>query len=91
MYCKKCGKEIDNDAVICTSCGCAVDKESIKNGTKKTGVGVLFALFLGILALIISLLLYPANTVERDSFLKGWLWTVIIAIIIIIISIGAST
>ena len=25
MYCKKCGKEIDDEAVICVHCGCAVD------------------------------------------------------------------
>lgn len=24
MYCKKCGKEIDDEAVICVHCGCQV-------------------------------------------------------------------
>ncbi len=23
MFCSKCGKEIDNDAVVCVHCGCA--------------------------------------------------------------------
>ncbi len=27
MYCTVCGKEIPDDAVICTGCGCAVKKE----------------------------------------------------------------
>lgn len=29
MFCNKCGKEIDDEALICIHCGCAV------NGTKK--------------------------------------------------------
>ncbi|MBQ3063273.1 MAG: hypothetical protein IJC99_00510 [Clostridia bacterium] len=24
MFCQKCGKEIDNEAIICVGCGCAV-------------------------------------------------------------------
>ena len=25
-FCRKCGKEIDDDAVICVHCGCATEK-----------------------------------------------------------------
>ena len=25
MYCKKCGKEIDDEAVVCPNCGCATE------------------------------------------------------------------
>ena len=39
---------------------------------EKTGVGVLLSLFLSLLGLIIGLLLYPAGTVSRKSFLRGW-------------------
>jgi TM2 domain-containing membrane protein YozV len=28
MYCKECGKEINENAVICVSCGCATGKIS---------------------------------------------------------------
>ena len=27
MFCQKCGKEINNDAVICVGCGCPVNQE----------------------------------------------------------------
>ena len=27
-YCSKCGKEINDDAVICTNCGCRVDDKA---------------------------------------------------------------
>lgn len=30
MFCKKCGKEIMDEAVVCIHCGCAVDNEQVK-------------------------------------------------------------
>lgn len=30
MFCQKCGKQIDDDAVICIGCGCTVKKEGVK-------------------------------------------------------------
>ena len=30
MYCTKCGKEMPDDAVICTGCGCLLNKEAKK-------------------------------------------------------------
>ena len=35
MFCSKCGKEIADEAVICTGCGCAV-KDLIINNTVST-------------------------------------------------------
>ena len=32
MFCSKCGKEINDEAVICVHCGCAVKDEAIVNG-----------------------------------------------------------
>ena len=32
MFCYKCGKEIDDEAIVCPNCGCAT-----KNYTEKTG------------------------------------------------------
>jgi len=26
MFCKKCGKEINDEAVVCVGCGCAVNE-----------------------------------------------------------------
>lgn len=28
MYCRECGKEIDDKAVVCIHCGCAVNDNS---------------------------------------------------------------
>lgn len=30
MFCKKCGKEINDEAVVCIHCGCAVDDSQAK-------------------------------------------------------------
>ncbi len=77
MFCKKCGKEINDDAVVCVHCGCAVnDKKPASNAqdfnTPKTGMGVILGLFLGLIGLIIGILIYPEGTVARKSFLKAW-------------------
>lgn len=31
MYCNKCGKEINDEAVVCIHCGCAVNNGSARN------------------------------------------------------------
>ncbi len=57
-----------------------------QQSTSKVGVGVVLALFLGIIGLIIGLLLYPNASYERKTFLKGWAWTygVVIALAVFI-------
>ena len=32
MFCKKCGKEIDDEAVVCPNCGCATDSTRVVSG-----------------------------------------------------------
>ncbi len=50
----------------------------------KTAIGVLL-FFLGIIGLIVGLLLYPYNTYERKTFIKGWVGALLSLIIIIIL------
>ena len=73
MFCKKCGKEIDDQAVICIGCGCAVEEQpkKTKADESKTGMGILFG-FLSVIGLIIGLCLYKPKTVERKTFLSAW-------------------
>lgn len=74
MYCKKCGQEVNDEAVVCVHCGCAIkeDKTSEEMNKEKTGIGVLMGLFLGIIGLIIGIVIYPQDTIARKTFLKGW-------------------
>lgn len=50
MFCQKCGAKINDEAVICVKCGCAVSGKSI-SGVQKDGknwlVTLLLSLFLG--------------------------------------------
>lgn len=89
MFCKKCGKEIENDAVVCVNCGCVVDEKRYDARTKynqsKTWVGVLFGLFLGLIGLIIGLCIYPDDTLSRKTFIKSWLITFFVCLAIEIV------
>lgn len=35
-------------------------------------MGILFAIFLGLIGLIIGICMYKGGTVERDTFISGW-------------------
>lgn len=75
MFCKKCGKEVDDDAVVCIHCGCSLENqyETKKDmNESKTGIGVVLGIFLGVIGLIIGLCLYPAGTIARKTFIKAW-------------------
>lgn len=58
-----------------------------KTQESKFWAGVLLSMFLGIMGLIIGLLLYPVPyyDYERKTFLKGWLYTFVIIVGIIIV------
>lgn len=74
MYCRKCGKEVDDEAVVCIHCGCALREYEQRReyNEPKTGIGILMGLFLGIIGLIIGICLYPDGTVARRTFMKAW-------------------
>lgn len=74
MFCKKCGKEINDDAVVCVHCGCAVEKEkTITSGEPKNTTGGVMGFFLGLIGLIIGMCLYPERSIERETFIQGWI------------------
>ena len=86
MYCRNCGKEVDDNAIACPHCGCAVSKPASRSyGEPKTGMGALLGVFLGIIGLIIGLCLYPSETIERKTFLKGWGIAFAITVVVVII------
>lgn len=37
MFCKNCGKEIDNNADVCIHCGVATEKKAVDNPSHLTG------------------------------------------------------
>lgn len=98
MYCKKCGKEINEDAVVCIHCGCQVENAKQNNDYEvpKYGLGFVMAFFLGVVGLIIGICLYPSGTYARETFIKSWSITFGISIgamiiISLIISLAVSS
>ena len=89
MYCKYCGKEINDDAEICVHCGRSTGRQNTQKSYEidepKTGIGVLLGLFLGLIGLIIGLLLYPSGTLRRETFIRGWVGAFICSIVIVVI------
>lgn len=93
MYCKKCGAQIDDEAVICPKCGCETGvKKTVntENDESKTGIGAIFGIFLGIVGLIIGICLYKDGSIARKTFIKGWLiafisWTAVVILFYIIL------
>ena len=59
MFCRTCGKEVNDNAVICPHCGCALKNESIyaevKNDVKKINVMCLVGFILSMASLLIAL------------------------------------
>jgi len=48
MFCAKCGAEINNEAVVCVKCGCAIpSKAKLQEGGKDWIVALLLSIFLG--------------------------------------------
>ena len=47
MFCSHCGKEIDDDAVVCVHCGCAVRPSYISKSGKSRIVAGILAILLG--------------------------------------------
>ncbi len=47
MFCAKCGKEINDEAVICVHCGCAVQQNASTSEEKSWLVTLLLVFFLG--------------------------------------------
>ncbi len=67
-YCSKCGEELNEDAVVCLNCGCAVNEETKQAATSKKSVIVL-----GILGIIFAWLFALAGHVlSIIGLVIGW-------------------
>ena len=63
MFCSKCGKEINEEAVVCVHCGCAVENKKVSTvaaDAPNTGWAVL-----GFFIPLVGLILYLVN---KDTY-----------------------
>ena len=93
MYCKKCGKEIDDEAVVCPNCGCATDnyktntKSAVvtdENDAPSTGFAVL-GFFFPLIGLILYLVWKDKMPLRAHSVGKGALIGVIVSVVLSVI------
>lgn len=88
MFCKKCGKEILDDAVICVHCGCSTQGNNAAvvntNDAPSTGMAVL-GFFIPIVGLILWLVNKENKPLMAKSAGKGALIGFIVSIVFSII------
>lgn len=88
MFCKKCGKEIMDDAVICVHCGCSTqEKKEIttsENDAPSTGMAVL-GFLIPLVGLIVWLINKETKPLMAKSAGKGALIGFIVSIVFSII------
>lgn len=97
-YCSKCGNQINDDAVVCLNCGCAVENaQSLPNNAEvdapNTGMAVL-GFFIPIVGLILYLIWKDKTPLKAKSAGKGALIGFIAGVVFSIIwgaIIGATT
>ena len=83
-YCQKCGKELMEEAVICTSCGCAQAKTVAENDSSSFGWALL-GFCIPIVGLILYLVWKDNTPLKAKSAGKGALVAVITGIILWVI------
>ena len=68
MFCSKCGKEVLDEAVVCTNCGCAINGSSFcKNNDAEEDVPNGGLNLLGFLIPIAGLILYCVNVTKTPK------------------------
>ena len=62
MFCQTCGKEVNDQAVVCPNCGCALkdgvavtENQSVQNEKKKANIFCILGFVLSLVSLLITL------------------------------------
>ena len=88
MFCSKCGKEINDEAVVCVHCGCPVQSKAAPaaaaGDAPNTGYAVL-GFFIPIVGLILYLMNKDTYPLKAASAGKGALVSVIISVVVYIL------
>lgn len=72
-FCQTCGSEVNEDAVVCLSCGCSVSNKSVGSTEEKNNIAIA-AIILAFLIPVLGLILGGValfNSVKKNAPLKG--------------------
>lgn len=58
-FCSHCGQQVDDNAVVCVKCGCAIESSNVQ--TKNAKRENIYLAVLGFILPIIGLIVYIAN------------------------------
>ena len=76
MYCKNCGNDIHDEAVVCIHCGCTVNQQNTQKQTAKTNVlaivGFALSFFIPLAGLICSIIGYKKADSDYNGNGKGF-------------------
>ncbi len=89
QYCNHCGKELIDDAEVCTGCGCRVVKQSTKKEKliKGKGLGFLLSFFLGVIGFLIAMF-WGDEECEKTAiitFVIHFIITVVLTVIYLVL------
>lgn len=100
-FCSNCGKEVDDAAVICPSCGCQVG--SMQNSSSNQEIsgmaiaGLILSFFTAIIGLIVSIIAFKnakaegnnrSKTVALAGIIVGAIEVAFVALYVVIIIVG---
>ncbi len=93
MYCKNCGQELDDKAIVCTSCGVPTDNYFMDQNpiaaddAPSTGFAVLSFFFplLGLILYLVFRFTHPMHPLLAKSCGKGALAGVITEVVLVIL------
>ncbi len=71
MYCKRCGAQINDEAVICPKCGCSTGNTKVSPDDAPSGGFAFLGFLIPILGLILYLVWKPEYPMRAHSVGKG--------------------
>ena len=89
MFCNKCGKEVNDEAVVCIHCGCSLKEETSSSSQSSEGAGCFLSglsFLIPLLGLILYLVWKDSKPQASKDCGKSALWGVIIGIVLWVIS-----
>jgi uncharacterized Tic20 family protein len=87
MFCKKCGKEIMDDAIVCVHCGCSTKEQGqsvVSGDAPNMGMAVL-GFFIPLAGFIVWLVTKDSKPLMAKSAGKGALVGIIVSVVFSII------